>query len=224
MDSDSRSQDASFLAYQVSEQVFRYGARYTHRVAISNDRLLDIEDGRVSFSWKDYRDDNLRETMTLAAEEFRPARCCHPTGTNDRWCGALFEADVARTVKNRAPHVSLLCLGIRIANAVLLVADIFKPVDILSIQSFLNGDMSHLRRRRAVPVLQVRGKPHHVARTHFLDGPPPSRWTQPKPDDDKRLPPTTMISVWRKRMRVPGCACARFKSHATGTGVRGLGA
>ena len=73
---------------------------------------------------------------------------------------ALFEADVARTVKNRAPHVSLLCLGIRIANlfAVLLVADIFKPVDILSIQSFLNGDMSHLRRRRAVPVLQVPGE------------------------------------------------------------------
>ena len=70
MDSDSRSQDASFLAYQVSEQVFRYGARYTHRVAISNDRLLDIEDGRVSFSWKDYRDDNQRKTMRLAAQEF----------------------------------------------------------------------------------------------------------------------------------------------------------
>src|SRR6516164_8184731 len=70
MDSDSRSQDASFLAYQVSEQVFRYGARYTHRVAISNDRLLDIEDGRVSFSWKDYRDNNQRKTMTLAAREF----------------------------------------------------------------------------------------------------------------------------------------------------------
>ena len=69
MDSDSRSQDASFLAYQVSEQVFRYGARYTHRVAISNDRLLDIEDGRVSFSWKNYRDDNQRKTMRLAAQE-----------------------------------------------------------------------------------------------------------------------------------------------------------
>ena len=37
------------------QQVLRYVARYTHRVALSNDRLLDIEDGRVSFSWKDYR-------------------------------------------------------------------------------------------------------------------------------------------------------------------------
>jgi putative transposase len=52
------------------EQVLRYVARYTHRVAISNDRVLDIEDGRVSFSWKDYRDNNQRKTMTLAALEF----------------------------------------------------------------------------------------------------------------------------------------------------------
>jgi hypothetical protein len=52
------------------EQVLRYVARYTHRVAISNDRLLNIEDGRVSFSWKDYRNNNQRKTMTLPAEEF----------------------------------------------------------------------------------------------------------------------------------------------------------
>jgi hypothetical protein len=52
------------------EQVLRYIARYTHRAAISNDRVLDIEDGRVSFSWKDYRDNNQRKTMTLAAQEF----------------------------------------------------------------------------------------------------------------------------------------------------------
>jgi hypothetical protein len=52
------------------EQVLRYVARYTHRVAISNDRLLDIDDGRVSFVWKDYRDNNQPKTMTLAAVEF----------------------------------------------------------------------------------------------------------------------------------------------------------
>ena len=48
---------------------------------------------------------------------------------HDRWRGALFEADVARTVKNRAPHVSLLCLAIHSVNlfAVLLVADLFEP-------------------------------------------------------------------------------------------------
>jgi hypothetical protein len=47
-----------------------YVARYTHRVAISNNRLLDIEDGKVRFGWKDYSDGNRQKTMTLAADEF----------------------------------------------------------------------------------------------------------------------------------------------------------
>ena len=52
------------------EQVLDYVGRYTHRVAISNNRLLDIEDGQVKFSWKDYRDGNQPKTMTLSADEF----------------------------------------------------------------------------------------------------------------------------------------------------------
>ena len=52
------------------EQVVDYVGRYTHRVAISNNRITDIEDHRVSFDWKDYRDNNLQKTMTLAAAEF----------------------------------------------------------------------------------------------------------------------------------------------------------
>ena len=52
------------------EQVLDYVGRYTHRVAISNNRILNIDDGRVTFSWKDYRDDNAKKTMTLEADEF----------------------------------------------------------------------------------------------------------------------------------------------------------
>jgi hypothetical protein len=52
------------------EQVLKYLARYTHRVAISNRRLLSLADGRVAFEWKDYADDNQRKTMTLTAAEF----------------------------------------------------------------------------------------------------------------------------------------------------------
>ena len=52
------------------EQVLAYLARYTHRVAISNNRLLDIDDGKVRFHWKDYRNGNRQKTMTLAADEF----------------------------------------------------------------------------------------------------------------------------------------------------------
>jgi hypothetical protein len=52
------------------EQVLDYVGRYTHRVAISNNRLLDIEGGQVSFGYKDYRNSNQQKTMTLSAEEF----------------------------------------------------------------------------------------------------------------------------------------------------------
>jgi hypothetical protein len=52
------------------QQVLDYVGRYTHRVAISNNRLLDIEDGRVNFRYKDYRHDNQQKTMTLSADEF----------------------------------------------------------------------------------------------------------------------------------------------------------
>src|SRR5882672_7182784 len=52
------------------QQVLDYVGRYTHRVAISNNRLLSIEDEKVSFRWKDYRDDSAQKIMTLEADEF----------------------------------------------------------------------------------------------------------------------------------------------------------
>jgi Putative transposase/Transposase zinc-binding domain len=50
--------------------VLKYLARYTHRVAISNHRLLALEDGRVTFRWKDYAHGNRQRLMTLDAVEF----------------------------------------------------------------------------------------------------------------------------------------------------------
>jgi hypothetical protein len=52
------------------EHVLKYLARYTHRVAISNGRLLGIENGRVSFRWRDSRHDNHSAVMALDAVEF----------------------------------------------------------------------------------------------------------------------------------------------------------
>lgn len=52
------------------EQVLDYVGRYTHRVAIANHRLVDIDDGQVRFHWRDYRDHNRRKTMQVSAEEF----------------------------------------------------------------------------------------------------------------------------------------------------------
>ncbi|MDZ4687373.1 MAG: transposase [Planctomycetaceae bacterium] len=52
------------------EQVLKYLARYTHRVAISNQRLVACEDGQVTFRWKDYAGGQAQKTMTLSADEF----------------------------------------------------------------------------------------------------------------------------------------------------------
>jgi hypothetical protein len=52
------------------EQVLKYLARYTHRVAISNRRLVALEDGEVTFHWKDYAHGGGQKTMTLKATEF----------------------------------------------------------------------------------------------------------------------------------------------------------
>jgi hypothetical protein len=51
-------------------QVLDYLGRYTHRVAISNDRLLSLDDGLVRFRWKDYADGDRVKGMALDAEEF----------------------------------------------------------------------------------------------------------------------------------------------------------
>jgi hypothetical protein len=52
------------------EHVLQYLARYTHRVAISNHRLLSVDDDHVTFGWKDYAHHSKRRTMTLTLEEF----------------------------------------------------------------------------------------------------------------------------------------------------------
>jgi hypothetical protein len=55
------------------QRALEYLGRYTHRVAISNHRLLSLEDGRVTFQWKDYRSEDREKskTMTVDADEFQ---------------------------------------------------------------------------------------------------------------------------------------------------------
>src|SRR4030095_12495410 len=52
------------------EHVLRYLSRYTHRVAISNGRLVSLKQGQVSFLWKDYAHQCKKRVMTLSAVEF----------------------------------------------------------------------------------------------------------------------------------------------------------
>jgi hypothetical protein len=50
------------------QQVLQYLGRYTHRVAISNNRLVDFADGKVTFAWKDYRHESRNKLMRLDAQ------------------------------------------------------------------------------------------------------------------------------------------------------------
>lgn len=52
------------------KQIIQYLSNYTHRIAISNHRLISCENGQVSFRWRDYADKNKTKVMTLSAEEF----------------------------------------------------------------------------------------------------------------------------------------------------------
>jgi hypothetical protein len=56
--------------FGVPEHVLKYLARYTHRVAISSSRLLSLDNGRVTFRWRDSRHGSHTKSMTLDAVEF----------------------------------------------------------------------------------------------------------------------------------------------------------
>ncbi len=53
------------------EKVVKYIGHYTHRVAISNQRIIDIANGKITFKYRDYKDSNvISKMMTISAEEF----------------------------------------------------------------------------------------------------------------------------------------------------------
>ena len=56
--------------FSSAEGVLQYLGRYTHRIAISNNRIVEVQDGKVSFRWRDYADGDKQKIMTLQAQEF----------------------------------------------------------------------------------------------------------------------------------------------------------
>ena len=64
------------------KQVIEYLGRYTHKIAISNHRLADIDNGKVTFKYKDYKTEEYSKTMSLEATEFIRRFCLHilPSG------------------------------------------------------------------------------------------------------------------------------------------------
>jgi len=81
--------------FKTCRSVLQYLGRYTHRIAISNHRIISLQDDCVSFKWRDYKDGSKEKVMTLAAGEFIRRFLLHilPTGfTKIRHYGFLASA------------------------------------------------------------------------------------------------------------------------------------
>ena len=88
------------------EHVLHYLARYTHRVAISNHRLVEVTDTHVTFRWKDYAHHSKRRTMTLSHEEFLRRFLQHvlPRGLPAHSLLRLARQSPARCAASSLPH------------------------------------------------------------------------------------------------------------------------
>ena len=83
------------------KQVISYLGRYTHRTAISNDRILNVSPETVSFAWKDYSNNYAKKTTTLPGERFLQLFCMHilPYGfTRIRHYGFLSSASKRKSM------------------------------------------------------------------------------------------------------------------------------
>lgn len=88
-------------AFGGPKQVINYLGRYTHRTAISNERITKVDDKNVTFTWKDYKNNYAAQTTTLAGEEFLRMFCQHilpPGFTRIRHYGFLSSASKTKSL------------------------------------------------------------------------------------------------------------------------------
>ena len=88
-------------AFGGPRQVISYLGRYTHRTAISNDRILEVNQETVTFTWQDYKHDYARQITTLPGDEFLRLFCMHvlPLGfTRIRHYGFLSSASKRKSL------------------------------------------------------------------------------------------------------------------------------
>lgn len=97
------------------KDVISYLGRYTHRTAISNDRILEVTDDKVTFKWTDYRNNNKKQVTTLSGETFIGLFCQHilpPGFTRIRHYGIVSSAAkvkalaIVRSYLNVTPLIS----------------------------------------------------------------------------------------------------------------------
>jgi Putative transposase/Transposase zinc-binding domain len=111
------------------EQVLKYLARYTHRVAISNHRLVKLAAGRVTFRYKDYQEQGKEKLQTLTAEEFLRRFVQHvlPKGfMKIRHYGLLS----SRQRQQRLQQARRLLLAVNVLPAVSATSPLVEPAEV----------------------------------------------------------------------------------------------
>lgn len=115
-----------------AKQVMAYLGRYTHRTAISNDRILKVNNQNVTFVWKDYRQNSKKQISTIPGKEFLRLFCLHicPLGfTRIRHYGFLSSA-----AKTKALAKIRHCLGAKAPKALNKEQWIAKAMERMGIQ------------------------------------------------------------------------------------------
>lgn len=150
------------------EQVLDYLGRYAYRVAITNNRLLALRDGKVSFHWKDYRHNNAIKIMTLEAHEFIRRFLLHilPNGFRRiRYYGFLANRHRAAKI-----HLCLQLLGQLEKSPHITTAPENEPISFLDNQNSEDllicpvcqkGRMVKIQSLSPWPIFHTRPPPYH---------------------------------------------------------------
>ncbi|MCL2254849.1 MAG: IS91 family transposase [Lachnospiraceae bacterium] len=98
--------------FKTAHSILEYLGRYTHRIAISNHRIISVDDGKVTFKYRDYQDKSREKVMVLKADEFMRRFLLHilpPQFTKIRHYGIL-----ASAVKGRELTLCFKILGLTV--------------------------------------------------------------------------------------------------------------
>jgi hypothetical protein len=142
------------------ERVLAYLARYTHRVAIANSRLLSLDDHNVRFSWKDYRQNGKSKVMTLGVGEFIRRFLLHtlPDGFHRiRHYGFLANGERSTKIE-LCRHLLDSC---KASTASAPPADLAKDVTALSCCATCPECGGTMRRTATIPMPPCYPKPFH---------------------------------------------------------------
>jgi hypothetical protein len=151
------------------KEVLRYLARYTHRVAISNRRLLACNEKGVTFKWKDYRREGREryQVMTLAPHEFIHRFLMHvlPAGFHRiRYYGLLASGKRAENVARARELLTLPIIPVDAIKAATTNADQSQPPEhrcpccggrMLIIERFERGSTPHYHPSPPAPVIRI---------------------------------------------------------------------